>query len=99
MSGGQLVQPGPLGLGHDGDQPGARHEVRVIETRREVVARSHLPGALLLGSLESSRNPIVPGQKDIRTSRPAQNTTFTGGSKLNGLLASDRWIRFTRCRA
>jgi putative transposase len=29
------------------------------------------------------RNTIVPGQKDIRLSRPAHNTTFTGGSRLN----------------
>jgi hypothetical protein len=33
--------------------------------------------------LELSTSPIVPGQKDIRASRPAQNTTFTGASKLS----------------
>jgi len=55
---------------------------RVIETRGDCVARSHLPGVLLFGALESSRNPIVPGQEDIRLSRPAQNTTSTGGSRL-----------------
>src|SRR5659263_65241 len=45
-------------------------------------ANSHLPGVLLFGASESSRNPIVPGQEDIRLSRPAQNTTLTGGSRL-----------------
>src|SRR5665647_700566 len=95
VSSGQVVQPGPLGQGHDRDQPGARHQVRVIETRRDVVARSHLPDVLLLGALESSRNPIVPGQEDIRASRPAQNTTFTGGSRLKApvsLTWSSVWI-------
>src|SRR5450759_1781040 len=67
-----------------GIRPGARHEVRVIESRRDCVARSHLPDVLLFGASEFSRNPIVPGQEDIRASRPAQNTTFTGGSRLRG---------------
>ena len=80
---GQVMQPGPLGQGHDRDQARARHEVRVIETRGDCVANSHLPDVLLLGALESSRNPIVPGQEDIRASRPAQETTLTGGSRLS----------------
>ncbi|WP_291796648.1 hypothetical protein [Cellulomonas sp.] len=42
----------------------------------------HLPDFLLLGVLEPLISPIVPGKKDIRASRPAQNVTFTGGSRL-----------------
>src|SRR5450759_534578 len=66
-----------------GIRPGARHEVRVIESRRDCVARSHLPDVLLFGASEFSRNPIVPGQEDIRASRPAHTTTLTGGSRLS----------------
>src|SRR5665648_390788 len=46
-------------------------------------ANSHLPDVLLLGALELSTSPIVPGQKDIRASRPAPKTTLIGGSRLS----------------
>src|SRR5665648_358853 len=46
-------------------------------------ANSHLPDVLLLGALELSTSPIVPGQKDIRASRPAPKTTLIGGSRVS----------------
>src|SRR5665648_981853 len=55
-----------------------------VYKRQEVVANSHLPDVLLLGALEPSTSPIVPGQEDIRASRPAHTTTLTGGSRFRG---------------
>ena len=44
----QALQPGPLGQLQHRRQPGARHQVRVIEDGREAVTDSHLTDALLL---------------------------------------------------
>jgi hypothetical protein len=83
MRANQVVQPGALGQHHDRNQTRVRHEVRIIETYGNVVANSHLPDAPLSGSLRPSRSHIVPGQKGIRVSRRAQDTSFTGGSRLS----------------
>ncbi len=62
----QLAEPGALGQRHDRDQPGMRHEIRVIKGRvrpREAMQQSHLTGVLSGGLLEASDTPIVPVQR------------------------------------
>ena len=46
---GQPAQACPLSQGHDRDQPGLRHQMRVIKRRgdlRQLMQQSHLTGAL-----------------------------------------------------
>jgi len=45
--GDELLKPGPLGQLQHGRQPGARHEVRIVDRGREPVTDSHLADALL----------------------------------------------------
>jgi len=46
----QALQPSPFGQVQDRCEPGARHEVRVIEDGGDSVRDSHLRDALLLRS-------------------------------------------------
>lgn len=46
--GGQVAQTAPLRQPDRGHQTTARHEIRIIETVRNVVRDSHLPDALLV---------------------------------------------------
>jgi len=48
VPGDQLLKPGPLREAQDRCQARARHEIGVIETCRDAVTDSHLPGAFLL---------------------------------------------------
>ena len=62
----QAAQAGAPGQGHHRDQPGVRHEIRVIERRarpREAMQQSHLQGVLSNRVLEASATPIIPGQR------------------------------------
>ena len=54
--GDQAGQPGPLRQGHHRDQPGPRHEIRVIERcvrPRQAMQQSHLQGVLSNRALEA----------------------------------------------
>ena len=77
-------QPGALRQGHHRDQPGVRHEIRVIERcvrPREAMQQSHLQG-VLSNRVEASATPIVPGQRaPFALTRPS-SPLFTGGSRL-----------------
>jgi len=45
----QAAEPGPVREGHHRDQPGVRHEIRVVERcvrLRQAMQQSHLPGVL-----------------------------------------------------
>ena len=71
------------------------HDTRFGSSKlAEMVWQTHIYRvSFCFGSLASLRRTIVPGQKDIRASRPAQNATFTGGSRLSPAdRASIRWM-------
>jgi hypothetical protein len=56
MIGGQIPQARPLSEGHHRDQPGLRHQMRVIKRRvdlRELVQQSHLRGVLSSSATEA----------------------------------------------
>ncbi len=62
----QARQPGPLSQGHDRDQPGPRHEVRVVEGCagfRQGMQQSDLQGVLSGRPTEALDTPIVPVQR------------------------------------
>lgn len=64
--GDQVVQPGALGEGHDGDQPGVRHQMRVIERRAglpRAMQQSHVKGVLSARywKLRNSHSPSSEG--------------------------------------
>src|SRR5665647_832093 len=88
-----LVQPGPIGERQRQGQTRCRHEIGIIEYRRNAVKDSHLPDALLLGGLEPQTSPIVPGQKGIRLSRPAHRV---GGSRISQALRRPHEPKRTR---
>jgi hypothetical protein len=57
----QFLQPGALSQGHHRDQPGVRHEMRVIERRaglRQGMQKLHLQGVLSGRVLEASQLPL-----------------------------------------
>lgn len=80
-----------------GNQPGRRHQIRVIEDHRrrarrvrEFHPRDALPGC----GVGTVASPNLPAQKGILLSRHAQPSTLIGGSRLradppNGLDPSD----------
>ena len=79
----QAAQPGPLRQGHHRDQPGPRHEIRVIERcvrPGQAMQQSHLQGVLSNRATEASDTPIVPVQR-------APFTLTRPGKPL-----IDRWI-------
>ena len=56
----QVAEPGALRQGHHRDQPGVRHEIRVVERcagPREAMQQSHLQGVLSNRVLEASQLP------------------------------------------
>ena len=62
----QAAEPGPVREGHDRDQPGVRHEIRVVERcvrLRLVMQQSQLTGVLSNRVLEASDTLIVPVQR------------------------------------
>jgi hypothetical protein len=62
----QACQPGPLRQGHHRDQPGPRHETRVIKRcvrPGQAMQQSHLQGVLSNETAEASDTPIVPVQR------------------------------------
>ena len=62
----QVAEPGALRQGHHRDQPGVRHEIRVVERcvrLRQAMQQSHLQGVLSNRVLEASDTPILPGQR------------------------------------
>ena len=77
----QRRQPAPVGQRHHRHQPGARHEVRIIEPHRrsraehEIVASSGCPSSGINVTVASH---ILPAQRGIRALRPTLSTTFTG---------------------
>jgi hypothetical protein len=67
----QISQPGPLCQSHHRDQPGPRHEIRVIKRcvrPGQAMQQSHLQGVLSNKTTEASDTPIVPGQRAPFTS-------------------------------
>src|SRR5260221_539830 len=77
---GQRIEPGPLGQRHDRDQPGPRHDIRVIKTRtglQRIMRQSHLAGALSIPALEASLTPIVPGQRALSVLPRCSDVPFT----------------------
>ncbi len=59
-------RPGALREGHHRDEPGVRHQMRVIERRdglRQGVQQSHLRGVLSNRVMEASDTPILPAQR------------------------------------
>src|SRR5262249_141577 len=61
----QISQARPLSHSHRRDQPGPRHQMRVIKRRgdlRQLMQQSHLTGAPSGQVVEASATPIVPGQ-------------------------------------
>ena len=82
----QLAEPGALRQGHHRDQPGVRHEIRVIERcvrLREAMQQSHLQGVLSNRELEASATPIIPGQRAPFTLTRPKHHQLTGGSRLS----------------
>src|SRR5207249_4865354 len=76
----QLAEPGALGQRHDRDQPGMRHEIRVIKGRvrpREAMQQSHLTGVLSNQATEASITPIVPVQRAPFAFDTPEMTLFT----------------------
>jgi hypothetical protein len=76
-------QADPLRQGHHRDQPGPRHEIRVIKRRvhpGQAMQQSHLRGALSNETTEASDIPIVPVQRAPFTLPRSEATLF------------DRWI-------
>jgi hypothetical protein len=62
----QARQPGAPGERHHRDQPGVRHEIRVIELSadpRQRMQQLHLQGVLSNRELEASTTPILPAQR------------------------------------
>jgi hypothetical protein len=59
-------QPGTPGERHHRDQPGVRHEIRLIELSgdpRQRMQQLHLQGVLSNLELEASTTPILPAQR------------------------------------
>ena len=79
----QKVQAGPLGQLHHRREPGARHEVRVVEDGRDAVTDSHPADALLCvsnRSLDKIDSPAAEGHSVVSTrSQPRSH----GGSGLS----------------
>ena len=73
--GDQPLQPGPLSQPQHRRQPGARHQVRIVEDGREAVADSHPADALLCVELVTVASHILLAQQGIRPSRPADHRT------------------------
>jgi hypothetical protein len=64
----QIRQPGPLGQRHHRDQPGVRHQMRVIERRvdlRELMQQLHVRGVLSSPTTVASATPIVAAQRAL----------------------------------
>jgi len=62
----QAGQPGALRQGHHRDQPGPRHEIRVVKRcvrPGQVMQQSHLQGVLSSRVPEALDTPIVPVQR------------------------------------
>ena len=79
----QIAEPGALRQGHHRDQPGVRHEIRVVERcvrLRQAMQQSHLQGVLSNRVLEASETPILPGQRAPFTLTRPKTPLF------------DRWI-------
>ena len=79
----QAAQPGALRQGHHRDQPGVRHEIRVVERcvrPRQAMQQSQLQGVLSNREPEASDTPILP----------VQRAPFTLTRPKTPLL--DRWI-------
>ena len=69
----QARQPGALRQGHHRDQPGPRHEIRVIKRcvrPRQAMQQSHLQGVLSNQATEALDTPIVPVQRAPLRQRP-----------------------------
>ena len=71
----------------DGDPEGVRRRAAEAMTMTARTA-ARLGISTVVGF---SRNPIVLGQEDIRLSRPAQNTTFPGGSRFSPEIRGE-WV-------
>jgi hypothetical protein len=82
----QGLQPGPLSQGHDRDQPGPRHEIRVVKRRvslARVMRQSHLTGVLSSSATEASVTPIVPAQGAPFTFYTPTQPYLRGGLRLS----------------
>ena len=76
----QAAQARPLRQRHHRDQPGPRHEIRVIKRRaglRQPMQQSHLRGVLSAWNVEVSATPIVPVQRAPFASTRPDATLFT----------------------
>jgi hypothetical protein len=82
----QPAEPGPLGQPHHRNQPCRRHQVRVVEHRRDLsrsVKESHLKDALPGDGVWTVASPRLPAGKGILASRHAQPAQLIGGSGLS----------------
>jgi hypothetical protein len=73
--GDQAGQVAFLGQAHHRDQPGARHQIRVVELRADVLGaaqQSHLAGALSTWVRGASGTPIIPAQRAFALQRHDQ---------------------------
>ena len=81
----QISQPGALRQGHHRDQPGPRHEIRVIKRcvrLRQAMQQSGLTGVLSGRPTDALDTPIVPAQEAPFTLTRPNKPLFVGGSKL-----------------
>ena len=92
---GQLFQPGFLGQAHHRDQPNRRHQIRIVEHRRDPaksMRESHPRDALpRAGRFELSQVPIsqpVRAFSPYGTLNPLPSTDPIGGSGLRRSVAS-----------
>jgi hypothetical protein len=77
---GQVRQAAPLCQGHDRDQAGPRHEIRVIKRcvrLRRIMRQPHLRGVLSIGVTATSVTPIAPAQKALFASKGPDGTLAT----------------------
>jgi hypothetical protein len=81
----QPGEVGVLGQPHHRDQPGTRHQIRLIKDRVDTAAmrQSHLKDALSAWVMEASATPILPGQRASSRPPTPRVTNIIGGFRLS----------------